>query len=110
MPAVVHGWDDLASAEIPYADGRVGTVGDRESAGVRGPELAWRASSSVLGVPENGARSGELVGDAQLGRGGGRGGGAGLLGGGAWLGRFGRQSEEVRERPWGMHRLYRRPE
>lgn len=85
MPAVVHGRGErrcLAAAEVADADGRVGAVCDGECAGVGRAELAGRRAAGVLGVEEDGARSGELVGDAQLGRRGVRGGGRGRSGGG----------------------------
>jgi hypothetical protein len=67
VAAVVHGryggGDCLAVAEVADADGRVGAICDRESAGVRGLELAWRRARCKLGVPEDGAGGGESVDD-----------------------------------------------
>lgn len=88
MPAVVHGrrgcWGyRLAAAEISHADGGVGAACDGESACVRRLELPWRRARCELGIPEDGAGRGKLVGDAQLRRGV----GAGDVGG-VWFGRL----------------------
>jgi hypothetical protein len=65
VAAVVHGRycnrDCLAVAEVADADGRVGAIRDRKSAGVGWLKLAWRRARCELGVPENGAGGGEAV-------------------------------------------------
>ena len=88
-PVVHGGWEGrcVATAEVAYADGRVGAVCDRKSARVRRAELAGRRAIRVLRIPEDSARRDEFVGDAQLRRGRVSGGGSG--GGSLWLGRRG---------------------
>lgn len=88
MSAIVHGSGgySLTAAEIPYANGRVGAVRDREGAGVGRLELSGRRARSVTFIPENRTCSGELVCNVKLRRG--RGARAGRLRGRVWLGRF----------------------
>jgi hypothetical protein len=64
MLAVVHA-DLLAAAQVPNRDRGVGPVVQRKRTYVDRPELAWGRATGILGVPEDIARGGELVGDGK---------------------------------------------
>jgi len=57
-------WDCVSGAEVAQADGRVGAVCNCERGCVGGEQPDRRRAVGVLGVPEDGSRAGQLVGDA----------------------------------------------
>lgn len=64
--ALVHGWDALTAAETADADGRVGSVVERESADVGGLQpLIARGAVGVAWVPENRTGRRQLAGNVE---------------------------------------------